>query len=159
MNSTVVPPDPRLPKLLIPMIRRTFPELITSEIVGVQLMSGPVGLAFALRYSYCTYGQLIKPDQLAYSVLLNNLQIHKKLLSHPWAMGFIIVTDNKELEKIFPKDVFAFKQCVMLFNCKVTPHILKYAKMSPHFVAHNTSSFLAYKERPYEGFLLFKVPF
>jgi len=42
--------DARLPKVLIPMIRRTFPELITNEIVGVQPMSGPVGLAFALRY-------------------------------------------------------------------------------------------------------------
>jgi hypothetical protein len=44
--------DARLPKVLIPMIRRTFPELITNEIVGVQPMSGPVGLAFALRYYY-----------------------------------------------------------------------------------------------------------
>ena len=44
--------DHRLPKVLIPMVRRTFPELITNEIVGVQPMSGPVGLAFALRYRY-----------------------------------------------------------------------------------------------------------
>jgi hypothetical protein len=34
------------------MIRRTFPELITNEIVGVQPMTGPVGLAFAMRYKY-----------------------------------------------------------------------------------------------------------
>ena len=38
--------DSRIPKILIPMIRRTFPELITNEIVGVQPMSGPVGWAF-----------------------------------------------------------------------------------------------------------------
>jgi hypothetical protein len=44
--------DSRLPKVLIPMIRRTFPELITNEIVGVQPMTGPVGLAFAMRYKY-----------------------------------------------------------------------------------------------------------
>ena len=44
--------DFRLPKVLIPMIRRTFPELITNEIVGVQPMTGPVGLAFAMRYKY-----------------------------------------------------------------------------------------------------------
>jgi hypothetical protein len=37
-------------KLAIPMVRRTFPELIAHEIVGVQPMTGPVGLAFALRY-------------------------------------------------------------------------------------------------------------
>jgi hypothetical protein len=46
--------DSRLPKILIPMIRRTFPELISNEICGVQPMSGPVGLAFALRYKYST---------------------------------------------------------------------------------------------------------
>jgi hypothetical protein len=50
--DTYAPGDFRLPKILIPMIRRTFPELITNEIVGVQPMAGPVGLAFALRYRY-----------------------------------------------------------------------------------------------------------
>lgn len=51
-DAAYAPNDSRLPKILIPMIRRTFPELITNEIVGVQPMSGPVGLAFALRYKY-----------------------------------------------------------------------------------------------------------
>ena len=51
-DSAYATGDARLPKILIPMIRRTFPELITNEIVGVQPMSGPVGLAFALRYKY-----------------------------------------------------------------------------------------------------------
>ena len=44
--------DARLPKILIPMIRRTFPELIANEIVGVQPMAGPIGIAFALRFKY-----------------------------------------------------------------------------------------------------------
>lgn len=51
-SDSYAPGDARLPKVLIPMIRRTFPELITNEIVGVQPMSGPVGLVFALRYKY-----------------------------------------------------------------------------------------------------------
>jgi len=51
-NDSYASGDARLPKILIPMIRRTFPELITNEIVGVQPMAGPVGLAFALRYRY-----------------------------------------------------------------------------------------------------------
>lgn len=42
----------RFPNILIPMIGRVFPELIASEIVGVQPMSGPVGQAFTLRYTY-----------------------------------------------------------------------------------------------------------
>jgi hypothetical protein len=53
-SDTYAPGDYRLPKVLIPMIRRTFPELITNEIVGVQPMTGPVGLAFAMRYKYET---------------------------------------------------------------------------------------------------------
>ena len=55
-SDTYATGDSRLPKILIPMIRRTFPELISNEIVGVQPMSGPVGLAFALRYKYDTTG-------------------------------------------------------------------------------------------------------
>jgi len=59
-DNAYAPGDARLPKILIPMIRRTFPELITNEIVGVQPMSGPVGLAFALRYKY-------EPSALGYN--------------------------------------------------------------------------------------------
>ena len=55
-GDNYAPGDARLPKILIPMIRRTFPELISNEIVGVQPMSGPVGLAFALRYQYNSTG-------------------------------------------------------------------------------------------------------
>ena len=44
--------DTRLPQILIPMIRRTFPELVANEICGVQPMGGPVGLAFAMRFAY-----------------------------------------------------------------------------------------------------------
>lgn len=44
--------DARLPNVIMPMIRRTFPELLATEIVGIQPMSGPVGLAFALRFKY-----------------------------------------------------------------------------------------------------------
>lgn len=44
--------DNRAPKTILPMIRRTFPELIANEVVGVQPMSVPVSLAFAMRYRY-----------------------------------------------------------------------------------------------------------
>jgi len=60
-SDTYATGDARLPKVLIPMIRRTFPELITNEIVGVQPMTGPVGLAFAMRYKY-------ESNALGYSV-------------------------------------------------------------------------------------------
>ena len=44
-------------KIAVPMVRRTFPELIAHNIVGVQPMTGPVGLAFALRFRGTTdYG-------------------------------------------------------------------------------------------------------
>lgn len=38
-----------LKKLTIPMVRRVFPGLIAHDTVAVQPMSGPVGLAYALR--------------------------------------------------------------------------------------------------------------
>jgi hypothetical protein len=39
-------------KTLLPMIRRIIPGTIASEIVGVQPMTGPVGLVYTLRYKY-----------------------------------------------------------------------------------------------------------
>ena len=67
--------DSRLPKILIPMIRRTFPELISNEICGVQPMGGPVSLAFALRYQYQSdylsdYDQVGKTPQIGGSASL-----------------------------------------------------------------------------------------
>jgi len=53
LNETTYTNDPgiaRFEPILIPLARRTFPETIAHELVGVQPMSGPVGLAFALRF-------------------------------------------------------------------------------------------------------------
>lgn len=44
-------------KVAIPMVRRTFPNLIAHEIVGVQPLQGPVGIAFALRFQAGQTGQ------------------------------------------------------------------------------------------------------
>ena len=80
-GDTYATGDYRLPKILIPMIRRTFPELITNEIVGVQPMSGPVGLAFALRYKYDTNalgnGVDGQPDALGVESATTNTGIPK----------------------------------------------------------------------------------
>ena len=40
------------PSIVTPMIRRTFPTLITNEILGVQPMSAPVGQTFYMDYKY-----------------------------------------------------------------------------------------------------------
>lgn len=39
-------------KAVLPMIRRIIPGTIATELVGVQPMSGPVGLIYTLRYKY-----------------------------------------------------------------------------------------------------------
>lgn len=39
-------------KLMLPMIRRIIPGTIATELVGVQPMTGPVGLTYSLRYRY-----------------------------------------------------------------------------------------------------------
>jgi hypothetical protein len=65
-------------KIAVPMVRRTFPELIAHEIVGVQPMTGPVGLAFALRFrgdttyggsSYSDYGDY--ENEVGYNTVNN----------------------------------------------------------------------------------------
>lgn len=48
--GTSYPTDGSFHKIAIPMIRRTFPELVAHDLVGVQPMAGPTGLAFALRF-------------------------------------------------------------------------------------------------------------
>ena len=44
----------KFPKLVIPMVRRIMPQLISNEIFGVQAMEGPVGMAFSMRWVYDT---------------------------------------------------------------------------------------------------------
>ena len=41
--------DARVPSIVIPMIRRIYPQLIAHKLVGVQPMQGPIGMAFAFR--------------------------------------------------------------------------------------------------------------
>lgn len=38
--------------IALALVRRTFPELFANKVVGTQAMPGPVGLAFALRFTY-----------------------------------------------------------------------------------------------------------
>lgn len=42
----------RFKPIAMPLVARIFPELVANEIVGVQPMFTPVGLAYALRYRY-----------------------------------------------------------------------------------------------------------
>ena len=47
-----------LPTLIIPMVRRIFPELMAHDTASVQPMTGPVGFAFAYRAMYGSKGQI-----------------------------------------------------------------------------------------------------
>ena len=40
-------------------IHRVFPELLANKLVGVQPMTGPVGLAYAMRFITCNRCQCI----------------------------------------------------------------------------------------------------
>ena len=42
----------RFKAIAMPLVARVFPELVTNDLVGVQPMFTPVGLAYALRYRY-----------------------------------------------------------------------------------------------------------
>jgi hypothetical protein len=57
-------------QIAIPMVRRTFPELVAHELVGVQPMTAPVGLAFALRFrAGQTYDGVAHGQELGYNTI------------------------------------------------------------------------------------------
>ena len=54
--DSFAPGDFRNPAIILPMIRRTWGSLVANDVVGVQPMLGPVGLAYAMRYHYVGEG-------------------------------------------------------------------------------------------------------
>ena len=50
--------------VLVPAVRRIFPQLLANEIVGVQPMSGPTGYAYAIRYLYGSGASVTGADLL-----------------------------------------------------------------------------------------------
>lgn len=71
-STTGGPNDYRMPHIVMPLLRRTFPGLLAHNLVGVQPMRGPVGLAFAMRYKYDQQGKgfTAQPgDELGYNVI------------------------------------------------------------------------------------------
>lgn len=66
--------DARMPTIVIPTVRRIFPELLAHSVVGVQPMNGPVGFAFALRARYGANGglggaQVPEQTELGYNMI------------------------------------------------------------------------------------------
>jgi len=49
-------------KITIPMIRRILPGTIASDLVGVQPMSGPVGLVYSLRFAFAQAADTGNPN-------------------------------------------------------------------------------------------------
>lgn len=56
--------DFMIPNMVMPILRRVFPDLIAHELVGVQAMNGPVGFAMALRAKY-NYNGIVGDGGLA----------------------------------------------------------------------------------------------
>ena len=52
--------DYYLPNVVMPILRRIFPQLIANDLVGVQPLNSPVGLALALRARYAGNGYVGK---------------------------------------------------------------------------------------------------
>lgn len=48
--------DYYLPNVVMPILRRIFPDLIANELVGVQPLNGPIGFAMAYRPTYDKHG-------------------------------------------------------------------------------------------------------
>ena len=64
--------DARVPSIVIPMIRRIYPQLIAHKLVGVQPMQGPIGMAFAFRAKYGRFGRGADSEGAEIGYLNNN---------------------------------------------------------------------------------------
>ena len=51
-SATVAADMAQYTPILVPAVRRIFPNLLANEIVGVQALQNPTGYAYALRYAY-----------------------------------------------------------------------------------------------------------
>ena len=62
-TGTTPTSDYYLPNIVMPILRRIFPDLIANDLVGVQPMNGPIGFAMAYRPTLGKNGQFGKiPD-------------------------------------------------------------------------------------------------
>ena len=50
--------DFQIPNVVMPLLRRIFPDLIANELVSVQPLNGPIGFAMALRAQYGANGRV-----------------------------------------------------------------------------------------------------
>jgi hypothetical protein len=78
------------PKLAIPLLRRVMPGLIANELVGVQPMTSPVGLAFALRFQYGASATSANTEavlNLPVSAVTGNKTAYVTTGSEAWASG------------------------------------------------------------------------
>lgn len=62
-------------KMLIPMIRRIIPSTIATEVVGVQPMTGPVGLIYSMRYTYNEALTGTGPSQIPFDQGIGDIDI------------------------------------------------------------------------------------
>lgn len=85
--------DARVPNIVIPMIRRIYPQLIAHKLVGVQPMQGPIGMAFAFRAKYGRFGRVEGMENTEIGYLVNNPgftgkpQFENKFDNEPYASG------------------------------------------------------------------------
>lgn len=70
-------------KVVLPIIRRVLPNVIATELLGVQPMSGPAGQVFALKTRYGIYGFLDSGGNIHFHwgrELRNQMDALKKVL-------------------------------------------------------------------------------
>lgn len=96
-----------MPQLVMPLIRRVFPQLIAHELVGVQPLKGPMGIAIALRARYLNKNQsATEGGEVAY---------------HPVDTGFSGVTpDAKPSMDVTPSTMFPHSTDINFPGTKVT---------------------------------------
>jgi hypothetical protein len=131
------------PKVLLPLIRQVMPNVIASQLIGVQPMSGPIGQIHTLRtrYDYLNNRDIFTMQKKHYQHFTKAYNRRtKQKMSYLTGLGYTCVKVNMDLPrgaieakaycKKYVKDgawisngnhfVFAYDKDVTLFALKFT---------------------------------------
>ena len=115
--------------ILISLVRRSMPNLIAYDICGVQPMTGPTGLIFAMRARFASQdgaealgdeadsaGKVLYASQDGIKSELNNRNLLKSYLKHPLMTFKIIIAIHYEAFKLWTKGIKFIKKELKIKN-------------------------------------------
>ena len=120
--------DARVPSIVIPLIRRIYPQLIAHKLVGVQPMQGPIGMAFAYRAKYGRFTKSALGDEAVNGTEIGYLNVINDHTGQPQNVNKFAYSDSPSGLNAGPSGEFGDQGQVDLSNEYVSGGIKPVAK-------------------------------